>query len=232
MTLPVNAVTGPDDVLDVFPKDFQTEAHPVLDGLTTGLAGMHDEYQKRSDFISEQSDVLTATEGWLDGICEDLVVPRALSEGDDSLRARALAWRDPITPSSIIATVNEILAPHTDKLCQLSESILDGWFVHDVQQPDDNTWPVWDSYVGDAGDELNPTYPDRMYTDDTSANGGSVRLQSDPGCSRVFDGLGRMFLLRIPSIPAKQYLYQVVANAVQRIKGHGIRFALLVDESL
>ena len=282
LTLPIvlgaadPAVQSADDVLAVYPREYKTASHPVLDAINAGHAAVHIEYQQASDQSALQTDILRATGANLEGLGQDRGCPKAAGESDDDYRARVLAWKGVVTPDAIMTTVNAILAPYTTVLAQYCESILDRWFVEDGSA-------VWGSFVGDSATvTVGPQYLDRLYPDDAALNGGDFRPQSDPGEALIFtDDAGRCFFLRIPELndangptayacdgtgdpppgpvfPQPQagmfvedgsatdagmaYVspdflladesYQAVINAVNRIKGAGVRWILNVDPRL
>ena len=228
MTLPADVVTSADDVIAVLPKAFQTDTHPILDGLAETLDAMLEEHQEKSDSVVLQHDILNAIEQWESGLCDDRSCPRAPSESDASLRARALAWPDQTTPTSIIALCNQYTAPLTDGKTQYIESIVDCWFVGNGATGGGGL-----SFVGDGAQNFQPQYTDRLYEEQAADNDGAYRPQAEPGGALVGDGLGHMFMLRLPGVQSGQEgAYQVIVNAVQRIKGQGMRFAAVVDGKL
>lgn len=258
-------VRDADDVLAVYPREYRTETHPVLDALAESHAAMHLAHQEASDYAAAQSDLLRATGAYLDGLVQDRAARRAEGESDEDCRSRVIAWQDTVTPAAILATVNAILAPYTTGQAQLCESILDRWFVGDGTE-------TWCAPVSDGLTILGPSYPDRLYQDDAALNGGVYRPQSDPCEPLIFsDDDGREFLLRIPELndvngptaygyddaetadvgmfvddgtaivemtfaspdyPLADETYRAVVAAVNRIKGHGIRWILVVDSRL
>jgi hypothetical protein len=265
-------VRSSDDVLAVLPAEYlTTDEHPVLDALAAGLFGMLEEHQRRADYAAAQGDVLRATEEYLDGLAGDHGSHRAVGEADADYKTRTAAWKEVSTPLAVIDLVNEILAPVTAIEAQVFESILDRWYVTDGTDGSGGD-PEFYSFVGDGLTEMCPNYPDRLYEDDTVANGGYVRPQTSPGGALAFaDSYGRMFVIRVPELndvdaprvfgsdgtPAddpgmyvttvasgnglafasNDYLtadetYQAIVDAVQRTKGHGVRFQLLVDRKL
>lgn len=266
---PDPAVESADDVLGIYPRQFKTDSHPVLDAINAAHAGVHEAYTDASDYAAQQSDVLSATGEYLDGILGDHGCQRASGELDEDYRARGLSWVGVVTPDAIMAAVNELLAPYSAVLAQYCESIADCWYVEDDTA-------AWGSFVADRATLVGPSYLDRLYPDDAAANDGLYRPQSDPGEALVFtDDLGRCFLLRIPALAdangptsyatdgtddpmltgsadmfvddgagtaemtfaSADYMiaeetYQAVINAVNRLKGSGMRWDLVVDSRL
>lgn len=279
-TLPVTLPTVPSsvdlvvrnaqDVVDVLPEEYRTDSHPVLDALIAGLLGMLVEHQRRADYAAAQSDVTRATDEYLDGLAGDRGSQRATGELNADYRDRTTSWQEIATPDAIVATINSILDDVTTSEAQVCESVLDRWYVTDGTDGAGGD-PEFYSFVGDGLTEMCPSYPDRLYEDDQTANGGYVRPQSSPGGALVFsDGFGRMLFVRVPQLNdvdspcsyasdgtpvdepgmyvadgtggglayvSNDYLtadetYQAIVDAVQRIKGHGVRFKLLVDRKL
>ncbi len=259
------------DVLAALPEEYRTDSHPVLDALVAGLLGMLVEHQSRSDYAAGQGDVTRATDEYLDGLAGDRGSHRASGETNSAYRERTTSWKEIATPDAIVDVVNGILEGVTTSEAQVFESILDRWYVTDGTDGSGGA-PAFFSFVGDGLTEMCPNYPDRLYEDDETTNGGYVRPQSSPGGSLAFaDGLGRMFVIRVPELNdvdaprtyasdgtpvddpgmfmattasatglafmSNDYLtadetYQAIVDAVQSIKGHGVRFKLLVDRKL
>lgn len=263
---PDPCVQSADDVLSVYPRDYRVPTeHPVIDAINAAHAGAHQSYTEASDYAAAQSDILTATGEYLDGILGDHGCIRAPGELDEDYRARGLAWVGVVSPVAVMGIVNAILAPYTTAQAQYCESIADRWYVEDGTA-------VWGSFVADCATLVGPSYLDRLYPDDAAANDGVYRPQSDPGEPLIFtDDLGRCFLLRIPALSdangptayatdgtggdlaemfvedgtataemtfaSADYLladetYQAIVNAVDRIKGQGIRWVIVVDDRL
>lgn len=269
--MPIDRVVSTaDDVLAVLPAEYRTDEHPVLDAVVAGLLGMLVEHQSRAEYAAQQGDVTRATAEYLDGLAGDRGSNRAPGELDDDYRGRTASWKEIATPNAIVALINEILAPVTAVEAQVCETILDRWYVTDGTDGSGGD-PGFYSFVGDGLTEMCPNYPDRLYEDDETANGGYVRPQSSPGGALAFsDSYGRMLFVRVPELNdvdaprvyasdgtppdepgmyvtdgtgdglafvSNDYLtadetYQAIVDAVQRIKGHGIRFKLLVDRKL
>jgi hypothetical protein len=94
-----------------------------------------------------------------------------------------------VTPASIVAAANAILAPVTSVQAQYFESVLDRLYLTDGTLP-------WHSFVG----TVSPTYFDRLYRDDAGVNGTQVPNR-EPGGGWVFgDEIGRYFVLRVPVV--------------------------------
>jgi len=219
------------DVLAAYPRKFRTEVHPVLDAVVESHHAMHLTYQDASDYASKQSDILRASDEYLDGLAEDRGSVRAINEDDESYRERTIAWKSVVTPASILATVNAILSPFVGPCAQLFETILDAWFVGDESCE-------WMCPVGPADTLNGPSYPIRLYPDDAAINGGVFRPQSDPGEALVSsDDTKRMFVLRVPEldtsgVPIPDEVYQAIINSVNRIIGQSIQWAMWVDPRL
>jgi hypothetical protein len=242
-------VVSRDDVLAVLPAFVRkADSAPVRDALFAALHWILLKYQERAGYAATQCDIARATGIYLEGLCEDRGVYRQPGETDHALRARALTTPDLVTPEAILAAANAILGPHTRIKAQLAESLLDRWFVHDGSAK-------WHSFVG-----ANPQYLVRLYPDDAVANDGFVRPGSRIGGAWAFsDRIGRYFVLRVPVlggghafVPRAHVfggghraglflfknaaealgVYGAIVNAVERIKAHSIRWALVADPSL
>ena len=227
MTLPASAVPATGDAIAVLPAQYKTDSHPVLDALAAGLRGMLLKHEEWSDSLVEKSDALTAEGAFLDEIGQDLGTSRSSGELDGAYRDRALGASEVATPAVLIALANSILVPYSVEV-QMCESILDAWYVS-------NGTANWGAYIGDGIVEISPQYFDRLYFDDADENGGVYRHNAEPGGALTFgDTCGRYFLMRVPALTslsdeAAMSVYQTIVSAVSRAKGHGVRFALLVD---
>jgi hypothetical protein len=190
--VPVNDTS---DVLALFPSCLQTDdPAPVRDALVSAMSAMFARYQELSAYAAAQTDLLRATDVCLDAKCADRGVYRQAGEQDEPLRDRALAVPALCTPSAICAAADAVLAPYTSVKSQYCEASLDRWFVR-------SHGSAWSSHVYPATTTRAPNYPDRLYPEDSVANGGLSRHQSTPGGAMVFnDARGRMFVLRVPDI--------------------------------
>lgn len=192
--LPVN---GDADVLAVFPPEVRrASTAPVRDALVAAFAEIQKEYQRRARQAAALSDVLRSTETHLAGLASDHEVFKQPGEDDEALRLRLLGVPDLVTPTAILAAVNAILAPRTNKQAKYFESELDGLFVTDGAA-------AFDSFVYNDTSGASPHYPDRLYADDATENGGDVIASREVLGAWVFgDELGRYFVLRVPPLEA------------------------------
>jgi len=254
------------DVLAIYPRQFRTDGHPVLDAINEAHAGIHRAYTDASDYAAEMSDILRARAEYLDGLLGDHGCYRAPGELDDDYRARGFAWQGVVAPEAVVAVVDALLAPYTTTLAQCCESIADRYYVEDGSA-------VWGSFVNTSVTLNGPSYPDRLYPGDATLNGGAFRLQTDPGEPLIFlDDAGRQFFLRVPllndadgptayaedgtatsadvglfvetgtatvemAFASRDYLlsdetYNAIIQSVNRIKGQGIRWEMVVDPRL
>lgn len=256
-------IRSADDVLGLWPETVRrAETAPVRDALAEGMADMFGAYQSASSYAAAQSDATRATDQYLEIHAAGVGVYPQEGETSDELRERLFATPDVVTPAAILTVTNTVLSRYTDAQAQLSESILDRWFVFDGAV--DN---VCHSYVTDGTGSVTPDYPRRRY---------NVRPQRSPTGALPFpDHVGRMFILRVPDIGAAvsrstyiddgtdngttprgmflsdgnvantsgqsflstglqtaQSAYQQIANSVGQIAGHGVRWVLWVDPKL
>ena len=251
-----------DDLIEILPKFMKpSDPPPVRDAILAGLVAMFLTYQFRSDYAVAQSDILRATDFYLDGLASDRNYVRQLFEGDEDFRTRILSIPGLVTPTAIIETVKVLLASYSVIEPQILEASLDRWFATDGLAS-------FHSFIG-----TSPDYPDRLYPSDLDRN-GVERPNSEPGGSWVFsDELGRYFVLRVPQIPGTENqhmfistgkgsfvadgsntssqettdtdasfafsirqsaldVYNQIVTAVERIKGHSIRWLLFADPNL
>lgn len=245
-------VESSQDVLETLPKEVQdSQIAPVRDAFVEAATAMFEEYQAAAEYSAHQSDPLTATDIYLEGLARDHERYRASGEEDSSLRDRIFSVSKTVTPEAILEIANEIVSQHTTSKPQLFESELDRMFCC-------STSPMFS--IG------NPQYQDRLYEDDSVANGGYVRPQSSPGACWTFStDVGRYFVLRIPSltvadtqftfvsssndtafissnsshtsyfftnIVTEAEAYELIVSRINRIVGQGIRWQLYVDPNL
>ncbi len=246
-------VTTGADVLAEFPQPQRNaEVAPVRDAFCETFALGFLEYQNAAAQAAAQIDMLRATGLHLRAIAEARTVAVGRSDDDETLRARILATPEIVTPEAIYAAINEVLAPRTDKTCQVSELNLDGYFVHAGTS-------VWDSFIGSE-----PNYPDRYYEDvPESLPGGAVpssgrprsfaiRVPSLAGSNNLFtyassnpetfagDGSdtagsetsGALGYFTYADSKTSDDLYDTIVSVVNAIKGQGITWSLLVDDRL
>ncbi len=233
-------VTSADDVLSEFSVPQKNpETAPVRDAFGNAFGEGFKEYQLQSTRAAGQSDPLFATGDYLREYALEHEVTPIIGESDDELRIRIFASPNIVTPVSIEAAINEIIAP---RVCFISELDLDGWFIHS------DAPSVWDSFVG-----ADPNYPDRYYDElPNTLPGGCVPSNDIP----------RSFFVRIPALDAQDSefefigdtffvsgdmtdpdnnfymfqnqqsssnLYDAVVARVESIKGQGITWSLLID---
>lgn len=189
-------VESEDDVRRVYPaKQRRDEKSPVQQAFVAGQLAMHRRFHDRAAYAAQQSDMLRATGHFLDEHGGGRGFHRAVGELQEDFRDRLLRAPELVSRDAIVSTINAILAPHTTATCQVSESILDRWFVHGdpLGGLGSEGWQAapWLSFVG-----ANPKYPDRLYPD---VNG--ERQNSMPGGARAFgNASGRMLVIRVPDL--------------------------------
>jgi hypothetical protein len=245
-------VVRDEDVLAVLPAFVrQSDTAPVRDALVAALTEILLRYQELAGYAAAQCDIARATGVYLDGLCEDRGVYRQPGETDEQLRARALTTPELVTPAAILAAANTILAPYTTIEAQLAESILDRWYVQDGSA-------TWHSFVDANPQYLKRLYPEDAARNDGFVRPGS-RIG---GAWAFSDRIGRYFVLRVPVLtglgnahgfvpqafvfggghrrgwflfrdPSSALsVYQAISSAVNRVKGHSVRWLLLADPSL
>jgi len=195
---------------------------PVRDAIIEAETDLFLAYQAGAAYAAAQSDPTRATGMYLDGFLNEVELFRQPNETDEPARTRYFSggFADGVvTPLAILATVNAILAPYTTHLSELSDSVLDRWYVQQTDSADaDLTWDpasssyvpaVWHSFVGDGITDMDPDYPDRRYT---------LRQQPYPGGARTWnDEFGREFLLRVPDISASDAYAAYVADGTSTV---------------
>ncbi len=230
-------VSSADDVAVEFSVPQKNPAvAPVRDAIAASFAEGFIRYQNAAERAAAQSDPLRATGNYLKGYAEEHQVVPGVGESETSLRARLFASPSIVTPDAIEAAINEVIAPLT---CKISELDLDGWFIHS-----DDSDSVWESYVG-----APPDYPDRYYDELPSTQlSGAVPSNNLP----------RSFHVRIPALQAQDEVYDYIGDTyfigddlniyqgqatsedkyntiiarVEKIKGQGMSWSLVVDPEL
>lgn len=240
----------------------RSEVAPVRDALAEGMADMFVAYQGASSYAAAQSDATRATDQYLEMHASDVGVYPQDGESTDELRDRLFTTPDVVTPSAILAIANTILSRYTTAEAQLCESILDRWFVFDGVTSNichsyvtDGTGSVTPGYprrrydvrpqrsptgalpfadhvgrlfilrapdIGAAADRS--TYIDNG-TDNEAPPMGMFVSDGDPG-----NAYGQSFLY--VGLQTAQSAYQQIANSVNQIAGHGVRWVLWVDPKL
>lgn len=177
----------------------RADVAPVREALVDTVHGILQTAQFRIDQAAAQSDVLRAVADYLRALATERGFSKQKSEGDEVLRDRLLEALKVTTPEAIIAVVNAILAPFTSTECILLDSVLDRWYINngtDGKGGDSR----WHSHIGNT-----PSYPKRFYENDSIANGGYFRPNSDPGGIRIFDNsIGRQFVLLLPNLVGQE----------------------------
>jgi hypothetical protein len=231
---------------------------PVRDALIEAQLAMFLAYQEASSHAAAQSDATRATGKYLEEFTGEVDIHRQLGEDDETLRDRYFAVPDLVSPNAIKRVVDRLLAPHTEKRCQIFESIGDRAFLGDGS----TEWCR--CFLGDGKTEIDPGYPARRY---------ALRKMSSPGGARLFpDHYGRLFIVRVPLLEgataeaaflfegthasARPFalgdginpdgpraflfagatlamkVYARIAAQIDRIAGQGIRWILEVDPKL
>lgn len=189
-------VKSTDDVLAVFPTEVRRASPaPVRDGLIAALTEILLEYQRRSRRSAAMSDILRAKLDALAGIGDDHDLAQQVGEDSETYRARLLGVPSLVTPAAIMSAVNAILAPHTPLTAKYFEASDDRLFLSG------SNGVAWHSFLFETGSGASPLYPDRLYPDDATLNGGDTISDREVLGGRCFDDqLGRYFVLRLPQL--------------------------------
>jgi len=245
--LPVSSV---EDVLIEFGVPQKTaEIAPVRDAIAEAFADGFIEYQNASERAAAQSDPLRATGNYLKAYAAEHEVVPFPGESESSLRARLFDSPTIVTPDAIEAVINEVIAPLE---CKISELDMDGWFIHAA-----GDGAVWDSFVG-----TEPNYPDRYYDDQPSLRVGGcvpsnnlprsfhVRIPSLNAQDESYDYIGTVdTVLSDGSISTTGWFigddlniyrdqatsvdkYNTIIARVEKIKGQGISWSMVIDPTL
>ena len=247
----------PAAVLAVLPAFVRkSDSAEVRDALVAALTAILLRYEELTGYSADQCDIATGVGVYLEGLCEDRGIIKQQGETDDQLRARALTTPDLVTPAAILAAANTILASYTAIQAQYCESVLDRWFV----QKGGASWNSFVGanprylarlYPEDAaanGGFLRPN----SRVGGAWAFGNSLgryfilRVPVLDGLSQshafVATGPGGFFASRGSPDPTNAFVYlapttaltayQFIASAVNRIRGHSMRWLLSVDPNL
>jgi hypothetical protein len=199
-------IYAPADVWELVPATYkESQKKPVLDAFVEALTEIALGWEDAGTEACAESDVASASGAFLDGLADDRDIFRQPDETDGPLRARTLVAAEPVDRLSTVAAVNAILLPFTEGKAHIFDSVLDRWFITDGTAR-------FHSLIG-----CTPFYPDRLYPCDAVANGGAVRLQSEPGGTyagqNFRDMVGRGFVLRVPDISSIDKVHAYVFDA-------------------
>lgn len=256
--LPVSSV---EDVLAVYPADLRAiEEAPVRDAVAEAQTAMFLGHQERADYAAAQSDATRATGPYLHGLGSDRGIFAQEGEDEEVYRTRIFASPDVVTPNAILDATNAILAPYTDSRAKTFDSITDRLFLSDgtaswhsfifdgevdvnPQYQDrryelregsgpGGAWVFDDSYgryfVLRVPDLTGITaFAAYTFNGNTAADAGTHLFLSD---GTVGDGAVGAFLYQGANEALS--IYQSIVNTVQRIKGHGVRWKLIVEPKL
>lgn len=236
--LPVSSV---EDVLAEFAVPQKSpEVAPVRDAIAEAFADGFVEYQNAAERAAAQSDPIRATGHYLRAYAEEHEVVPSRGESEDSLRARLFVSPSIVTPDAIEAVINEVIAPLE---CKVSELDMDGWFIHD------SGTSVWDSFVG-----AEPNYPDRYYSDQPSLRVGGcvpsnnlprsfhVRIPALQAQDEAYDYIGDTYFIGdivgnggvniYQGQATSEDKYNTIIARVEKIKGQGISWSMVIDPTL
>lgn len=256
-------VVTAEDVRALLPPEYlQKDDAPVRDALIAAQAAMHVTWHDRIAYAVQQSDFLRATEQYLLEQARDRGFAPGANESEEDFRSRVIADPKLVTRVGIAEAINAILTRiDGEPTCEVSESILDRWYVRSTSDTEG-----WRSFVG-----RNPNYPDRLYAD-AGLPPEQTRKFAEPGGARVFfNAVGRMLVIRVPDLGVLDGLrgfvasvgredgffvraagsgseeqgaflakdattglaiYTSIANTVNSIKGHSVRWVIFIDARL
>jgi hypothetical protein len=200
-------VSSAEDVLAELPELHRRPAvAPVRDAFCDAFADGYIAYQDAAAIAAAECDPTRAVGDALVSLALERGVARYVGEDIEDLRARMFATPDVVSPQAIVDAVNKILAPQSDTECEFVELELDGLFIHD------GTVTTWDSFIG-----ATPRYPDRLYPDDATENGGLFIENNDPGGAIPSSGYYRNFHLRLPVLDAADEDFAFVIDTADLI---------------
>lgn len=256
--LPVSSV---DDVLAVFADEQrEPEVAPVRDAVAEAEAEMFLAYQQRADYAAAQCDPTRATGIYLAGHAADRGIFKQADEGDEELRSRIFTVPAVVSLSAILGAANAILATYTTREAKIFESVVDRLYLGDGTttwhsfltdgtvdvdpQYQDRRYELRDG-VGPGGGWVFGDHYGRYFilrVPDLSgitsalsfAYDGNQEAESGVGLflndGSDADGSASGFLYEGSSDAAG--IYQAIINAVERIRGHGVRWMMVIDPKL
>ena len=240
----------------------RSEDSPVRDALAESMADMFGAHQGASSYAAAQSDPTRATEQYLEIHTSDVGIFPQDGETSDELRERLFATPEVVTPNAILTIANAVLSRYTTAKAQICESVLDRWFVFDGDPAStchsfvtDGTASVTPAYplrryayrpqrsptgalpfADHVGRMFILRVPDigaatsrSTFADDGTDNGATPRgmFVTDGNPANLY---GRSFLFS--GLQTALSAYQQIANSIQQIAGHGVRWVLWVDPKL
>jgi hypothetical protein len=255
-TLPVNSTADvlaeyPVDVRNV-------AVAPVRDGIIALQTGVLQEYQDCATYAKLQSSILTATDTYLEGLGSDRGIYRQPGEDLEVYRQRLLTVPVLVTPQAILSVVGKIIATYTVRLPQYMEASLDRWFLQDGTATwhsfigadpsyPDRYFPDDSALNGGLVRVQSSPYNARVFSD---TNGRYFQLYipnlsgSDTEHAFILAGAGSFFgdgsntsgaeadgsvaTFVFPTRLLATQLYNLIVNAVESIKGQGIRWSAWV----
>lgn len=246
------------DVLAAYPERVSaTDTAPVRDGIVAGQVALFQRYQESSDYAAAQSDPTRATGIYLEDFASEVGIHKQAGEDDEALRDRLFAPPVLVTPDAIKAAVDAVLARYTDKRCYLYETIADRVYVNDRA---DSAWKLYVGSRGQTMSPDYPDR--RYALRERSEPGGPmvfnrvargrffvVRIpnldafddQIAYGYERASVSRDRLFVFNRGSDSSTYVFnagrsataaYATIINSGEQLRGHGIRWRLLVDTKL
>lgn len=250
-----------DDVLAVHADEQrEPETAPVRDAIADAETEMFLAYQQRADYAAAQCDPTRATGIYLAGHAADRGIFKQDGEGDEELRDRVFTVPAVVTLGAILGAANAVLANYTTREAKIFESVVDRLYVGDGTttwhafladgtadvdpQYQDRRYDLRDG-VGPGGGWVFGNHYGRYFilrVPDLSGITAAMPFAYD-GDQSPDDGLGLFvndgsdtdgsasgFLFEGSSDAVS--VYQAIINAVERIRGHGVRWMLVVDPKL
>lgn len=243
------------------PEVRRSEVAPVRDALAEGMAAAFVAYEGASSYAAAQSDPTRATGQYLEVHATEVRVFPQEGETTEELRERLFATPEVVTPNAILAAANQVVSRYTEAKAQLCESILDRWFVTDGDPNGEVHSYVTDGTASVEPDYPDRRYPYRPQRSPTGAlpfsdHEGRLFILRVPQIGAVVgsqtyvdDGSGGSekhgFFITDGALAGNAYqafiypglaeavsAYQQIANSVDRLTGHGVRWVLWVDPKL
>lgn len=169
----------------------QSDDAPIRDALTAALRIMAGAYQDVVSYAAQQSDIIYATDTFLESKGNEKGIPKHANEDIEAYRTRILGLQACVTPEAICAAVDAIIAPLT---CSYIEPDLDQFFAG--PDTDDANWAC---FV-----DVSPQYFDRLYADGyiwAAQFGLSKPHTSNLPPAGYYDNQdGRFFVLFVPDL--------------------------------
>ncbi len=250
-------VTSTDDIIAAYPERVQREpVAPVRDAIVEMQTEILLAYQLAASYAAAQSDPTRSTGVYLEEDAAEVGVFRQDAEEDESLRDRLFSPPAVVTPLNIRAAVDAILAPVTSTPCVLWESVLDRLYVSNgaatwtsfVGDGESEMTPYYPDRRYDLRGSVTPggpftfsegegrffilRVPDLSEADAVAAYAVSPLITGATWGLYADDGTGSYPSYAYSGGVTGEAIYATIINTVDGLKGHGIRWRLVVDPKL